>query len=443
VLKRTRGVQVRTIRPRKRFCSVQVRFARAQRRFRSVQVRCMRAQKRVCSVRVRFGRLLKRSCRLQVRSGRARVRFCSAKVRSGSVKVRFNTQPPRKPATPARRCVYPASAMRRAVAISCALVAVSAPALASPAAHLVYSRGADASSCPDEAAMRSAVAKRFGYDPFFAWAKQTVIVQISRGGDRYRSRVQVVDSHGVAQGTRELSSDRDACDELFDATALAISIALDAAAKTETDPGAPPPAAETAAPVPAPAPTQPAPPPPQTEPPQTTEASPPPATPGPVIFTGLDVLGSVGTAPAPSFGGAAFLGLRSEWLSAALELRADAPATGTFGGLRITSWLYSAGIAPCVHFGPGSACVLASVGQVVGSSPDTVASSSGSALIALVGARLGGELPLNGTFALRLHADLLTDIIPPTLRLNQSAADAWTAPVLAATLGAGLVVRFP
>jgi hypothetical protein len=434
---------VRTLRVRKRSRGPLVRFARTAKRFWRVRVCVARVQKRVCRAQLRIARALKRSCALHVRPGRAGVRFRSAKVRWGRVKVGFCAEPLRKPATPARRCVYPASPMRRALAISCALVAVSAPALATPSAHLVYSRGADASSCPDEDAMRRAVAKRFGYDPFFAWAKQTVIVQIFRGGDRYRSRVQVVNSHGVAQGTRELSSDRDACDELFDATALAISIALDAAAKTETDPGAPPLPAETAAPAPPPAPAPSAPPPHEPAPAPTPQPAPAPEAPGPVVFTGLEVLGSVGTAPATSLGGAAFLGLRSGWLSAALELRADAPATGTFSGLRITAWLYSAGLAPCVHFGPGSACLLASVGQVVGSSPDTVTSSSGSALIALVGARLGGELPLFGTFALRLHADLLTDVIPPTLRLNQSAADAWTAPVIAATLGAGLVVRFP
>ena len=333
--------------------------------------------------------------------------------------------------------------MRRALALIVALVASSAPALASPSAHLVYSRGADAASCPDEDAMRRAVSKRFGYDPFFAWAKQTVIVQISA--------VAIATAPGSRSSTRTASRSAPASFRRIATRAASCStprrwrssIALDAAAKIEPDAGAPPPAVETAVPPQPPAPAPGPSPPPPTEPAPTTEAARPPATGGPLVFTGLDLLGSVGTAPAPSLGGEAFVGLRSGWLSGALELRADAPATGTFGGLRITTWLYSAGIAPCVHFGPASACLLASVGQVVGSSPDTVTSSSGGALVAFVGARLGGELPLSGTFALRLHADLLTDVIPPTLRLNQSAADAWTAPVIAATLGAGLVVRFP
>jgi hypothetical protein len=32
--------------------------------------------------------------------------------------------------------------------------------------------------CPDEPALRKAVAARVGYDPFFPWAEQTVVVQI-------------------------------------------------------------------------------------------------------------------------------------------------------------------------------------------------------------------------------------------------------------------------
>ena len=150
--------------------------------------------------------------------------------------------------------------MRTSVAtmMATALALTDGAASATPSARLVYSRSSDAESCPDQDAMQRAVATRFGYDPFFAWAKEIVVVQIWRGGSRYRSRVQVVDMQGIARGTRELSSDRDACAELFDATALAISIALDASAQKEADIVPPPPAPE--------APLPPAPPPPPTPP---------------------------------------------------------------------------------------------------------------------------------------------------------------------------------
>jgi hypothetical protein len=328
--------------------------------------------------------------------------------------------------------LYDRSAMRCALLVCIAIVAASAPAIASPSARLVYSRSSEAMSCPDEDAMRRAVATRFGYDPFFAWAKQT-LVQIWRGGNRYRSRVQVVDAEGVARGNRELSSDRDACADLFDATALAISIALDASARTEPEAAAPPPPPETP-------PVQAAPPPALPEPaPELQNTAAPPAL-APRGFAGVDVIGSNHTAPSLAVGGEAFVGLRARSLSAALEGRVDAPASGNLGGGRITSWLVAASLVPCVHVGSVSACALASLGQVRASSSHVSAPSQGTALFTVVGARVGAEFALSEAIALRVHADLLIDPDRPTLVLNQTP---WTAPVFAETLGAGLFVRFP
>ena len=56
---------------------------------------------------------------------------------------------------------------------------------------------------------------------------------------------EIVDEDGVTRGARELSSTESDCVEIFDATALAISIALDAPAPVE------PPRVETATPAPA------------------------------------------------------------------------------------------------------------------------------------------------------------------------------------------------
>ena len=135
-----------------------------------------------------------------------------------------------------------------------AILSSAQAALATPSARLVYTRSEDAASCPDEAALRKAVETRFGYDPFFAWARQTVVAQISREGARYVARVQLVDEQGLARGTRELRSDEDDCAEVFDAAALAISIALDASATpTAPDPptpNPPPPRGRTHPPAP-------------------------------------------------------------------------------------------------------------------------------------------------------------------------------------------------
>ena len=103
-------------------------------------------------------------------------------------------------------------------------------------ARLVYARAPEASSCPDETALRSAVAARLGYDPFFPWAKQTVVVQVWRENRQYRARLQLVNEAGLAHGTRSLASGQPACAELFDAAALAISIAMDSLPKDEPPP---------------------------------------------------------------------------------------------------------------------------------------------------------------------------------------------------------------
>jgi hypothetical protein len=59
--------------------------------------------------------------------------------------------------------------VRPAIPTLCALAVLSASrwAYATPSARLVYSRGHGAESCPDEHALREAVAARVGYDPFF------------------------------------------------------------------------------------------------------------------------------------------------------------------------------------------------------------------------------------------------------------------------------------
>src|SRR3974390_2747058 len=98
-----------------------------------------------------------------------------------------------------------------------ALATFSTAARASASSRLIYARTPEASSCPDESALRKAVAQRFGYDPFFPWAKQTVVVQILRARSRYIARVQLLDEEGIAHGMRELTSNQSDCSEIFEA----------------------------------------------------------------------------------------------------------------------------------------------------------------------------------------------------------------------------------
>jgi hypothetical protein len=345
-----------------------------------------------------------------------------------------------------------------AIAACLLLLAAESPARATPSSRLVYSRTADSAACPDEEALRQAVTKRFGYDPFFAWAKQTVSVQIWRSDGHYRSRILVIDERGVARGARELSSDSADCADLFGATALAVSIALDASARLAADSAAAPAPAAASSEQPAspPAPEVPSPqaagmfsapadaPAPGASPPDAGHAR--SAAHGAIhAFAGVDLLGSVGMQPSLAGGTAVYVGLRRSAFSAALEGQLDAPASVdvTATGGRVTSSIVAASLVPCFHVAFGSACLVGSLGEVRASGSGVADPASSTALMAAAGGRLGAEIPLSEGLFLRLHGDLLANLSPPTLRLNRAVADEWTAPYVAGVFGGGLLVRFP
>jgi hypothetical protein len=314
---------------------------------------------------------------------------------------------------------------------------------ASPSARLVYVRTRDALSCGDEQALRSAVTSRFGYDPFFAWAARTVVVDIARSDGRYRSRVQVVDDQGVARGTREITGEPDSCASLIDLTALAISIALDASIASSPPPAAPPPAAP-----PAPPPTLSPASSPAVAPTPTSDVvlaprsrSPLPSQPAALdVFAGADVLASMGSAPSPSAGLALFGGIRTERFSGAVEIRADAPAgVESSSGGSAASWLLMGGLVPCVRFAWASFCALGELGLLQAQGYGLTSAQGRSTFVAFAGARAGVDLGLSTTFSLRAHVDGLVDLHEPSLTLGSNTV--WNAPAVAASLGVGLVAR--
>jgi len=311
-------------------------------------------------------------------------------------------------------------------------------ALATPSSRLVYVRTPDALSCGDELALRTAVATRFGYDPFFAWATQTVVVQMSHVDSGYSARVQFVDAGGVAHGTREIASGQKSCDELLAATALAISIALEA---SEPSPPAPPPAPAPEV-VPPPAPAPPAAVSVPTQGPSAEEPTPAPRRWSLSPFVGADLLESVGTAPSPASGLSLYGGLRTGAFSSALELRADAPAAASASdGGSVSSWLLMGALVPCAHVAWASFCAVGEVGTLQAQSSGVSTTHAASTFAAFAGARAGVEVALSSAFSLQMRVDGLFNLHPPTLDLN--SVPVWTAPPLAGTLGIGVVGRIP
>jgi hypothetical protein len=325
-------------------------------------------------------------------------------------------------------------ALLAAVAMS---LLVGRVAHATPTARLVYSRTAAASSCPDEQSLRRSVAARIGYDPFFAWAKRTIVAGLAREGDVFVGKVELVDEGGVAHGERELHA-QGPCSELLDTVALAIAIAIDPQSVTAPASSAPPapPRAES---VPPPPPAAPA----QAEPPAPREQ--PQPTPSrerfPLVDAFAGISASTGVAPTPALGLGLGAALRWRYLSLGLEGRVDAPAgTDVPSGGTVSSWLALGAFATCLHWGPALGCALVQMGSMQSSGKGEPNTRSQSAPWFATGGRIGAVLAVVPDVDLRIRVDVLANLEPVTLELN--GADVWPAPGVAASLGMDGVLHF-
>jgi hypothetical protein len=303
----------------------------------------------------------------------------------------------------------------------------------------VYSRAAHAETCPDEEALRRAVAARVGYDPFFPWAPLTVVAHVERRGDRFFGRVEVVDEHARARGSRELQSDHDDCGELISAMALAISIVLD----SESTGAAPPHATTGDSPVVPAAPPIVVAPSRQVQRDEGRTAS--------VredrdaswrMTTGAELSSSVGLTPSVAVGPTIFGGLRRGAFSVGLEGSfADGVANARSARGGVHAWALSGSVVPCFHLGPAFGCGVALVGVLDGAGSEIASARSASAPIVGGGARVGIESPLGELFFFRLHADVVGNFTRTTLKLDGEGV--WSAPVAFATFGAGVGIHFP
>jgi hypothetical protein len=322
-----------------------------------------------------------------------------------------------------------------------AIVLAAQPAMASPAARLVYARDAAAMVCPAEGALRHAVSLRVGYDPFFPWATRTVVVQVTRDGEDYVAHLFLVDDQGASRGARELRSDDKGCAGLVDAAALAISIALDAAdladASARPSPATSAPAAPTTASLAGPTETQARPP---DRPSSGATAAVPPNALRPVI--GMDARVSTGVGPAPALGLAASVALRTRLLSLGVEVRADAPtSTSAQDGGRVETYLLAAGLVPCAHLAPVFGCLVGNVGALHVAGLDVRVPRSDTAVFVAAGPRFGVEVPLGQRLVAHAYGELLANLQRTTVVMD--GASPWSAPAVAGTFGAGLLLRFP
>jgi hypothetical protein len=312
---------------------------------------------------------------------------------------------------------------------------MSAPASAAPSARLAYVREAGAESCPDEEGLRRAVAARLGYDPFFPWAKVTVVAHVGKEAGAYRAEVTLVDEAGVSRGKRAVTASGDDCAPLVSALALTISLALDPlslgpkAAAEPTPPSPPPPQPPPAPPIPAAPETPPAPPP----------IPPPPVVPEEPAWrgwAGLAVLGSYGATPGVAFGGALRGGIERGRFSLGLEARADAPTSATVPPAgSVSAWIGQGTLLGCGRVAVVVGCALVSAGPLVASGVGLSAPRTAIVPYGAAGPRIGVAWPLGDRFRLEGFAQVAFALARRALQVD--GMDAYRQPAAAFSLGFG------
>jgi hypothetical protein len=335
------------------------------------------------------------------------------------------------------------SGLRRLVtATAFALVsAASGYASASPTARLSYVRGPGAETCPDEDAMRRAVATRLGYDPFRVSAPITLSVSIRRTKETYAGEVKLVDDGGLERGARTFESRASECAEIAETIALSMSIAVDPQSALAPPKAEPPPAEEPEhvdEPAKAPLPEPRALPPPV---PLPKPAAPPESRKEPVIAVGIGAHGAAGIGPAPAFGLTGSGELRLPGASLGLGARVDFPSSATTSEGGRANVLFAGGEAvPCFRVSVAFGCGVLLLGGVRAESFDVTTPRSSATFFAAAGARAGADVPLGRDFALRLAADLLGHFTTYGLAVNGRSV--FTSSSFSGKLGASLVRFF-
>ncbi len=337
-----------------------------------------------------------------------------------------------------------------AAVVLCPALARAAPG---DATRLEYARSERAARCPDRDALKSAVSKRLGYDPFFPAARQTIVVEITDVDEGLRAQMHLIDERGIIVGSRELKDEIGQCDELVASLALAISIALDpsAALSAEAEDNSEPASAEpkvghddqaSAAPPEARDEPRAPPPPPKksTRPRSAAPASDEDQRAIPITVQ-AGVFSTLGVAPALAAGFRIAVGARWSFFQLLGEFADQLPATHDAGpGGSVRAALNQGTLAPCVVHDAWAGCGLIQIGSLQSEGIGVSNPATKSLLYAALGARLEFTPRLIEDLHLVLAADASKSLTPVTLRLRDQ--EAWKTPFVSGALGIGLAVQF-
>jgi len=267
-----------------------------------------------------------------------------------------------------------------------------------------FSLVVDVDSCPDDRAIRAAVVRRLGRDPFADKAARRLTARIAADGDGLRARVELVDAAGRELGRWQVGTPRQDCVELASALVLAISIVLD---------------------------------PPDTPPPSPPVASPPSTS---TLSGAVGAMVAAGAAPATT------VGLTARMLGGRLgrelgvELRADLPRSEPIQGGRVRTFSLSGALSACARNRGLLLCGVAGAGALHARGEGLTDSRSSTQPMVYAGPRLMAEVPLAGALLLVAHVDGLLSLWQTTLRVDGEIA--WATPVFSVVAGLGLGAQF-
>ena len=338
---------------------------------------------------------------------------------------------------------------RGACCFSAVLVAIAAwtnrvQAAPGGAARLEYARSERAAACPDRGALKAAVSKRLGYDPFLPAARQTIVVEIIDVDGGLRAQMRLSDENGLIIGSRELREQAGHCDELVASLALAISIALDpgaALAEKSPNPGREPAAAADPPPEPERESVEQEHPPKVNRPRAERTASAAPALGRLEAGVRSTLFADAGSAPALAFGWRLGLDLRRNWLQVGAEFTQQFPSTKELAeGGRARVSLLGGMLAPCVVSHTLAGCALLTLGVLQTRGENIPYPSSQNTFYAALGARFEFTPTLLGQLQLLTQVEALKPFTPVSLEVV--GGEVWHTPFLTFSAGIGLRLHF-
>ena len=166
------------------------------------------------------------------------------------------------------------------------------------------------------------------------------------------------------------------------------------------------------------------------------------------LRAGVGAVVSTGALPSQAFGGELAVGASYGPGSLELEGRADAPASTAGPAImgipstgRVSASLLRVSILPCLHVSLAFGCLLASVGELQGSSTGVLDSHPRAAPYLGFGGRLGAEYFFSRSLGARIHADVVAT--PSNITLSLNGQPAWMTPIVSGSLGHDIVARYP